>query len=52
VGPATTFRPKPMAALGFKAYMTPRAFFRNDLRLVLSDKIDAVIWRFGIGVDF
>ncbi len=48
----TTVRVRPFAAAGFKAYMTPRAFFRSDVRLALRGGVDEVLWRFGLGVDF
>lgn len=58
VAPAQTFGPdvelvvRPFAAVGFKAYMTPRSFFRSDMRFTIRDGIDEVLWRFGFGVDF
>jgi hypothetical protein len=42
---------RPFALVGYKAYMTPRVFFRNDLRLTFGGGIDEVALRFGIGVD-
>jgi hypothetical protein len=48
----TDFRSRPFAAAGFKAYMTPRAFFRTDLRFVAGSRLDDVLLRFGFGVDF
>lgn len=43
---------RPFALLGFKAYMTPRTFFRSDLRIVAARRLDEVALRFGLGVDF
>jgi outer membrane protein W len=48
----TDLHTRPFVAGGFKAYMTNRAFFRSDLRIVASDRIDEVLWRFGLGFDF
>jgi len=38
--------------LGFKAYMSQRAFFTSDMRLMFRDSIDQVLFRVGFGVDF
>jgi len=43
---------RPAASMGFKAYMTRRAYFRTDARIRFSDRIEDVIVRFGLGVDF
>lgn len=43
---------RPFATFGFKAYMTPRAFFRTDLKLVFKEGVDETLLRFGLGVDF
>jgi hypothetical protein len=32
--------------------MTPRAFFRTDLKVVIRGGADEVLTRFGFGVDF
>jgi hypothetical protein len=37
---------------GFKAYMTPRLFFRSDARLAGARRLDQVTWRIGLGLDF
>jgi opacity protein-like surface antigen len=50
--PRTELVTRPFAALGFKAYMTPRSFFRTDLKLVMRNGIDEVFVRAGFGVDF
>ena len=43
---------RPFAMFGAKAYFTPRAFVRTDLKLVFDKGIDEVLVRFGLGVDF
>ena len=40
------------AASGFKAYMSPRAFFRTDLKFAIRSGVEEVLLRFGFGVDF
>ena len=42
---------RPFVGAGFKAYMTPRAFFRSDVRVVAWDRVEDVLLRFGFGVD-
>ena len=37
---------------GFKAYMTPRAFFIGDMRVMFRSGIDEVLFRAGFGFDF
>jgi hypothetical protein len=51
-GPNTDFKARPFAGLGAKLYMTPRAFFRTDLRVLVDSGVDEVLFRFGFGVDF
>jgi opacity protein-like surface antigen len=51
-GPETDVIVRPFGAVGFKAYMTPRTFFRSDLRMTVRGGIDEVLLRFGFGVDF
>jgi hypothetical protein len=51
-GPHTDVTVTPFVATGFKAYLTPRAFFRSDLRVGGRSGIDDVLLRFGFGVDF
>ena len=47
------FHARPFATLGLKAYMTPRGFFRTDMRFVAnSHGLDEVTLRFGFGIDF
>lgn len=49
----TTVSARPFAALGFKAYASPRVFFRTDLQLTASSReVESVSWRGGIGFDF
>lgn len=50
--PRTEWHTRPFVAGGFKAYMTRRAFFRSDMRLVLGSGVDEVLVRVGFGVDF
>lgn len=51
-GPRTEVFLTPFFATGFKAYLTPRAFFRSDLRLGIGEGVDDVLVRFGFGMDF
>jgi hypothetical protein len=32
--------------------MSPRSFFRMDMRFILKDGVDELLMRFGFGVDF
>jgi hypothetical protein len=48
----TEFLARPFAAVGFKAYFTPRAFFRTDMKLTFDKGVDEALLRFGLGVDF
>ena len=50
-GPRTDVTVRPFLATGFKAYMTPRGFFRSDVRVGLRGGIDQVLVRFGFGID-
>lgn len=43
---------RPLAAVGFKAYLSRRAFFRTDARLVFRSRLEQVLIRFGFGADF
>jgi hypothetical protein len=43
---------EPFVQSGFKAYMTPRTFFRSDLRVAFRRGVDDVVVRFGFGFDF
>lgn len=51
---SVSYMARPFAAVGFKWYMTERAFVRSDVRTAFSTGtvVDAVIWRIGIGADF
>lgn len=51
-GPEHRTIARPFAEAGFKAYMTRRAFFTGDTRLMVRHRIDEVLFRFGFGVDF
>ena len=51
-GPRTTFSVNPFVAVGFKAYLTERTFFRNDLRVAFHDGVNETVVRFGFGFDF
>jgi hypothetical protein len=48
----TDLHVRPYVSAGFKAYVTPRAFVRSDTRLVLGKRLEDVVVRFGVGVDF
>lgn len=58
VSPARTEGPshktivRPFGEVGFKAYMTRRAFFTGDTRVMFRGGIDEVLFRIGFGVDF
>jgi hypothetical protein len=51
-GPTHRVIARPFGELGFKAYMTRRAFFTTDMRLMARSGIDEVLFRIGFGVDF
>jgi outer membrane protein W len=51
-GPRTFFAARPFVAAGFKAYITPRTFFRNDLRVAFRGGPNETTLRFGFGFDF
>jgi hypothetical protein len=51
-GPRTEMTVRPFVAAGFKAYMTPRSFFRSDLRVAFHGGADEALLRFGFGIDF
>lgn len=52
VGPRTTLTVNPFVAVGFKAYLTERTFFRNDLRVAFHHGVNETLVRFGFGFDF
>ncbi|HET7694972.1 MAG TPA: hypothetical protein VFK57_04635 [Vicinamibacterales bacterium] len=51
-GPEHSTVVRPFGELGFKAYMTRRAFFTGDMRLMVRGGIDQALFRAGFGVDF
>jgi hypothetical protein len=51
-GPEHRILARPFVEAGFKAYMTRRAFFTGDSRVMVRHGIDEVLFRFGFGVDF
>ncbi|HEX9368532.1 MAG TPA: hypothetical protein VF921_18020 [Vicinamibacterales bacterium] len=51
-GPDHRLIARPFAEAGFKAYMTRRAFFSGDSRLMFRSGLDEVLFRIGFGVDF
>ena len=51
-GPTDRFTARPFAEAGFKAYMTHRAFFTGDARVMFRNGIDEVLFRAGFGFDF
>jgi hypothetical protein len=42
----------PCLSFGFKGYFTPRQFISSDARIVIGDRIERVMFRFGVGLDF
>jgi hypothetical protein len=48
----TSLQVNPFVALGYKAYLSDRAFFRNDLRIAFRGGIDETTLRIGFGFDF
>lgn len=52
IGPETRAFVRPFLQTGFKAYITPRAFFRTDLRVGFRNGVEDALLRFGLGVDF
>jgi outer membrane protein with beta-barrel domain len=51
-GPRTSFTVNPFVAVGFKAYLTERTFFRNDVRVAFHNGVSETVLRLGFGVDF
>jgi opacity protein-like surface antigen len=51
-GPEHHVIARPFLETGFKAYMTRRAFFTGDMRLMARHGIDEVLFRAGFGIDF
>jgi opacity protein-like surface antigen len=49
----TTVSARPFGTLGFKAYASEQVFFRMDVRIAASsDRVESLLWRAGVGVDF
>lgn len=48
----TSLRVNPFLAVGYKAYVTDRAFFRNDFRIAFRGGVDDTVLRIGFGFDF
>jgi len=44
-------RARPFVTTGFKAYFSERAFFRSELKVRFSDRVEQVVWKSGLGVD-
>jgi hypothetical protein len=51
-GPRTTVTVRPFVAVGFKAYMSERVFFRHDFRVAFRGGPDEAVLRLGFGFDF
>src|SRR6185295_13480977 len=43
---------RPFVTTGFKAYFSERAFFRTEVKVAFSDRVEQVTWKSGLGVDF
>jgi hypothetical protein len=48
----TSWVANPFIAIGYKAYVSDRAFFRNDFRLAFRGNPEGTVLRLGFGVDF
>jgi len=42
---------RPFVTTGFKAYFSERAFFRSEVKVAFSDRIEQITWKSGLGVD-
>ena len=51
-GPEHRIIARPFLQTGFKGYLTQRAFFTTDMRLMVRHGIDEVLFRAGFGFDF
>ncbi len=51
-GPDHDVIARPFAEVGFKGYLSRRAFFTSDMRVMFRGGVDQVLFRFGFGVDF
>jgi hypothetical protein len=52
LAPGSDVITRPLVTVGFKAYLSRRAFFRTDSRLTLEPRVEHYLLRFGFGVDF
>src|SRR5262245_43929064 len=43
---------RPFVTTGFKAYFSERGFFRTEVKVGFSDRIEQVTWKSGLGIDF
>jgi hypothetical protein len=50
--PSTHLQVRPFAEVGTKLYISPRGFFRTDIRVTFGGGAEEVLLRFGFGVDF
>jgi hypothetical protein len=50
--PSTHLQVRPFAEVGSKLYVSPRGFFRTDVRVTFGGGAEEVLLRFGFGVDF
>jgi len=48
----TSVTANPFIAIGYKAYLSDRAFFRNDLRIAFRGGPNETVLRLGFGFDF
>jgi opacity protein-like surface antigen len=51
-GPEHQFVARGFGETGFKAYMTPRAFFTGDMRVMFRGRVEEILFRAGFGFDF
>ena len=51
-GPQHRFVARPFVETGVKAYMSQRAFFSGDMRLMVHRGVDQALFRLGFGVDW
>jgi hypothetical protein len=42
---------RPFVTTGFKAYFSDRAFFRTEVKVGFSRRVDQLVWKSGMGVD-
>jgi len=52
LAPGSDVIARPLVTVGFKVYLSRRAFFRTDSRLTLEPRVEHYLLRFGFGVDF